>query len=89
MDKVTVHRSSVKNRNTPDFPSGFKDGVNTCCGSGAYRGEFCGYINSKLETTGKSPYQYRGMFHALSTMLWEEDPQALYKGWLPSVIGVV
>ncbi|CAL5382169.1 unnamed protein product [Camellia sinensis] len=38
--------------------------------------------------TDKSPYQYRGMFHALSTVLREEGPRALYKGWLPSVIGV-
>lgn len=39
--------------------------------------------------TEKSPYQYRGMFHALSTVLRQEGPRALYKGWLPSVIGVV
>ncbi|OIW16781.1 hypothetical protein TanjilG_05515 [Lupinus angustifolius] len=39
--------------------------------------------------TEKSPYQYRGMFHALSTVLREEGPHALYKGWLPSVIGVI
>jgi solute carrier family 25 phosphate transporter 23/24/25/41 len=39
--------------------------------------------------TEKSPYQYRGIFHALSTVLRHEGPRALYKGWLPSVIGVV
>ncbi|XP_054800136.1 mitochondrial adenine nucleotide transporter ADNT1-like [Prosopis cineraria] len=39
--------------------------------------------------TENSPYQYRGMFHALSTVLREEGPRALYKGWLPSVIGVI
>ncbi|XP_022721120.1 mitochondrial adenine nucleotide transporter ADNT1-like [Durio zibethinus] len=39
--------------------------------------------------TEKSPRQYRGIFHALSTVLKEEGPRALYKGWLPSVIGVV
>ncbi|KAJ8616250.1 hypothetical protein MRB53_035622 [Persea americana] len=39
--------------------------------------------------TEKSPYQYRGMFHALSTVLRQEGPLALYKGWLPSVIGVI
>ncbi|TQD69351.1 hypothetical protein C1H46_045116 [Malus baccata] len=38
--------------------------------------------------TENSPFQYRGMFHALSTVLREEGPRALYKGWLPSVIGV-
>ncbi|KAJ0049383.1 hypothetical protein Pint_15023 [Pistacia integerrima] len=39
--------------------------------------------------TDKSPRQYRGIFHALSTVLREEGPRALYKGWLPSVIGVI
>ncbi|GLT46627.1 hypothetical protein SLA2020_203710 [Shorea laevis] len=39
--------------------------------------------------TENSPYQYRGMFHALSTVLREEGPRALYKGWVPSVIGVM
>ncbi|QHO22426.1 mitochondrial adenine nucleotide transporter ADNT1-like isoform X2 [Arachis ipaensis] len=39
--------------------------------------------------TKKSPYQYRGMLHDLSTVLREEGPRALYKGWLPSVIGVI
>ncbi|KAJ4823820.1 Mitochondrial adenine nucleotide transporter adnt1 [Turnera subulata] len=39
--------------------------------------------------TDKSPRQYRGIFHALTTVLKEEGPRALYKGWLPSVIGVI
>ncbi|KAH0778467.1 hypothetical protein KY290_004894 [Solanum tuberosum] len=39
--------------------------------------------------TENPPYQYRGMFHALSTVLREEGPRALYKGWTPSVIGVI
>ncbi|KAL1830331.1 hypothetical protein ACET3Z_008743 [Daucus carota] len=39
--------------------------------------------------TEASPYQYRGMFHALSTVLRQEGPRALYRGWVPSVIGVV
>ncbi|KAL7597277.1 mitochondrial adenine nucleotide transporter ADNT1 [Lactuca sativa] len=39
--------------------------------------------------TDKSPSQYRGIAHALKTVLREEGPRALYKGWLPSVIGVV
>ncbi|KAA8520929.1 hypothetical protein F0562_011602 [Nyssa sinensis] len=39
--------------------------------------------------TEKSPQQYRGIAHALSTVLREEGPRALYKGWLPSVIGVI
>ncbi|GMY30492.1 mitochondrial adenine nucleotide transporter ADNT1-like [Fagus crenata] len=41
-----------------------------------------------VQTEG-SPCQYRGIFHALSTILREEGPRALYRGWLPSVIGVV
>lgn len=39
--------------------------------------------------TENSPRHYRGIFHALSTVLREEGPRALYKGWLPSVIGVI
>ncbi|GLU05936.1 hypothetical protein SLE2022_230090 [Rubroshorea leprosula] len=39
--------------------------------------------------TDQSPRRYRGIFHALSTVLREEGPRAVYKGWLPSVIGVV
>ncbi|KAF2561475.1 hypothetical protein F2Q70_00016638, partial [Brassica cretica] len=39
--------------------------------------------------TANSPYQYRGIAHALSTVVREEGPRALYRGWLPSVIGVI
>uniref|UniRef100_A0A0C9QM45 TSA: Wollemia nobilis Ref_Wollemi_Transcript_25173_1914 transcribed RNA sequence n=1 Tax=Wollemia nobilis TaxID=56998 RepID=A0A0C9QM45_9CONI len=39
--------------------------------------------------TANSPNQYRGMFHALFTVMREEGPKALYKGWVPSVIGVI
>ena len=42
-----------------------------------------------LSQTEKSSRQYRGIYHALSTVLREEGFRALYKGWLPSVIGVV
>ncbi|KAM3375958.1 mitochondrial adenine nucleotide transporter ADNT1-like isoform X1 [Capsicum galapagoense] len=42
-----------------------------------------------MDMTAKSPYQYREMFHTLSTILREEGPHALYKGWLSSFIGVV
>ncbi|KAJ7525938.1 hypothetical protein O6H91_17G074900 [Diphasiastrum complanatum] len=38
--------------------------------------------------TQESPHRYRGMFHAFSTIIREEGPRALYKGWLPSVIGI-
>ncbi|KAF9685907.1 hypothetical protein SADUNF_Sadunf03G0103300 [Salix dunnii] len=37
----------------------------------------------------KTPRQYRGIAHALSTVLNDEGPRALYKGWVPSVIGVI
>ncbi|KAM7276142.1 hypothetical protein ACFE04_018008 [Oxalis oulophora] len=39
--------------------------------------------------TANSPYQYNGIRHALQTVFREEGARALYKGWLPSVIGVV
>ncbi|CAO2819179.1 unnamed protein product [Amaranthus hypochondriacus] len=39
--------------------------------------------------TATSPQQYRGIYHALTTVFREEGARALYKGWLPSVIGVV
>lgn len=39
--------------------------------------------------TENSPHHYKGMFHALTTVTREEGVRALYKGWLPSVIGVV
>lgn len=44
---------------------------------------------SMILQTEASPRQYRGIFHALSTVFREEGARALYKGWLPSVIGVV
>lgn len=56
---------------------------------------FIFYMESMLNSadfeiqTERSPYQYRGMFHALGTVFREEGFRALYKGWLPSVIGVV
>ncbi|KAJ4956812.1 hypothetical protein NE237_013595 [Protea cynaroides] len=39
--------------------------------------------------TENTPHQYRGLFHGLKTVLMEEGPRALYRGWLPSVIGVI
>jgi hypothetical protein len=44
---------------------------------------------SMIVQTEVSPQQYRGIFNALSTVFREEGARALYKGWLPSVIGVV
>jgi solute carrier family 25 phosphate transporter 23/24/25/41 len=39
--------------------------------------------------TEDSPHCYRGMFHAFRTIIKEEGAIALYKGWVPSVIGVI
>ncbi|CAM6013906.1 unnamed protein product [Sphagnum balticum] len=39
--------------------------------------------------TEDSPHRYRGMFHAFRTIIKEEGAIALYKGWVPSVIGVI
>ncbi|KAI3935822.1 hypothetical protein MKX01_033006 [Papaver californicum] len=39
--------------------------------------------------TDMSPFQYRGIAHTLSKVLREEGLRGLYKGWLPSVVGVV
>ncbi|CAK9222905.1 unnamed protein product [Sphagnum troendelagicum] len=39
--------------------------------------------------TEDSPHRYRGMFHAFRTIIKEEGARAVYKGWLPSVIGVI
>ncbi|WVZ12879.1 hypothetical protein V8G54_017409 [Vigna mungo] len=36
--------------------------------------------------TEASPCQYREIYHALSTVLREEGPRALYKGWLPRAL---
>ena len=40
-----------------------------------------------VQETGKT--QYRGIWHAGTTIIREEGLLAVYKGWLPSVIGVV
>ncbi|MCD7450494.1 Mitochondrial adenine nucleotide transporter adnt1 [Datura stramonium] len=45
-------------------------------------------VRGRLTVQTESPYQYRGMFHALSTVLRGRS-RALYKGWTPSVIGVI
>ncbi|KAI5057580.1 hypothetical protein GOP47_0027595 [Adiantum capillus-veneris] len=36
-----------------------------------------------------SPMHYRGIFHAASMIMKEEGPLVLYKGCLPSIIGVI
>ncbi|KAL3695589.1 hypothetical protein R1sor_009665 [Riccia sorocarpa] len=39
--------------------------------------------------TADSPHRYKGMVDAFRVIIKEEGPRAVYKGWLPSVIGVV
>ncbi|KAG9156734.1 hypothetical protein Leryth_026449 [Lithospermum erythrorhizon] len=58
-------------------------------GAGACAGIIAMSATYPMDMTDKSPYQYRGIFHALSTVFRQEGPRALYRGWLPSVIGVV
>ncbi|KAJ6695332.1 SOLUTE CARRIER FAMILY 25 [Salix koriyanagi] len=65
-------------------------------GAGACAGNYChvsnlpnGHGSWSANCPDKSPRQYRGIAHALSTVLIEEGPRALYKDWVPSVIGVV
>jgi solute carrier family 25 (mitochondrial phosphate transporter), member 23/24/25/41 len=38
---------------------------------------------------GHAHQQYRGILHAYQCIVRDEGVRALYKGWLPSVIGVV
>ncbi|KAG9158424.1 hypothetical protein Leryth_013167 [Lithospermum erythrorhizon] len=58
-------------------------------GAGACAGIIAMSATYPMDMTDKSPYQYRGIFHALSTVFRQEGPRALYRGWLPSVIGVI
>ena len=42
-----------------------------------------------VQVDGKHDKQYRSMSHAARVIVKEEGVKALYKGWLPSVIGVI
>lgn len=47
-------------------------------------------VRGRLTVQGEgSSRQYKNMLHAMVTVAREEGPRALYRGWLPSVIGVV
>lgn len=66
----------------------FEDNLLTCyLASLSIKSKFNSF--SRILQTEASPRQYRGIFNALSTVFQEEGARALYKGWLPSVIGVV
>ncbi|GJP41097.1 hypothetical protein CLOM_g766, partial [Closterium sp. NIES-68] len=44
---------------------------------------------SPVQSGRKGEQRYKGMRHAAVTIVKEEGVRALYKGWLPSVIGVI
>eukprot|EP00899_Mesostigma_viride_P011019 jgi/Mesvir1/19919/Mv13190-RA.1 len=47
-------------------------------------------VRGRLSVQGDgSAAKYRGMVHAATSIIRQEGPLALYKGWLPSVIGVI
>lgn len=46
-------------------------------------------VRGRLTVQEGTKQQYRGIAHAARVIMKEEGPLALYKGWLPSVIGVV
>lgn len=46
-------------------------------------------VRGRLTVQEGRNVQYNGIVHAARTILREEGPLAFYKGWLPSVIGVV
>lgn len=46
-------------------------------------------VRGRLTVQDGTSQQYRGIWHAATSIIRDEGPLALYKGWLPSVIGVV
>jgi len=46
-------------------------------------------VRGRLTVQESGKPQYRGIWHAATTIIRTEGVLALYKGWLPSVIGVV
>lgn len=46
-------------------------------------------VRGRLTVQEGKNQQYRGIVHAARSIIAQEGPLALYKGWLPSVIGVV
>ena len=42
-----------------------------------------------VQVDGKGAKQYTSMTHAARVIIAEEGVRALYRGWLPSVIGVI
>mmetsp|Transcript_12699 Transcript_12699/g.27519 ORF Transcript_12699/g.27519 Transcript_12699/m.27519 type:complete len:330 (+) Transcript_12699:393-1382(+) len=46
-------------------------------------------VRGRLTVQEGKTGQYKGIVHATRVIIAEEGPRALYKGWLPSVIGVI
>lgn len=46
-------------------------------------------VRGRLTVQEGRSVQYNGIWHATKTIMREEGPLAFYKGWLPSVIGVI
>jgi solute carrier family 25 phosphate transporter 23/24/25/41 len=46
-------------------------------------------VRGRLTVQEAGHEQYRGIWHAAITIVRREGPTALYKGWVPSVIGVI
>jgi len=46
-------------------------------------------VRGRLTVQEGTASQYKGIVHATQVIIQEEGARALYKGWLPSVIGVV
>ncbi|KAB1219579.1 Mitochondrial adenine nucleotide transporter ADNT1 [Morella rubra] len=87
---LQLYKQQTGNENAQLTPA-LRLGAGACAGIIAMSATYpMDMVRGRLTVqTENSPYQYRGIFHALSTVLREEGPRALYKGWLPSVIGVI
>eukprot|EP00798_Chlamydomonas_sp_ICE-L_P008256 gene8256-1525_t len=46
-------------------------------------------VRGRLTVQDVKSTQYKGIVHAAQVIVAEEGPKALYKGWVPSVVGVV
>eukprot|EP00252_Welwitschia_mirabilis_P016526 TRINITY_DN3642_c0_g1_i3.p1 TRINITY_DN3642_c0_g1~~TRINITY_DN3642_c0_g1_i3.p1 ORF type:complete len:357 (-),score=59.34 TRINITY_DN3642_c0_g1_i3:361-1431(-) len=85
-----LYRRQTGNENAEHTPFS-RLGAGACAGIIAMSATYpMDMVRGRLTVqTDKSPNQYRGMCHALATVFREEGARALYKGWLPSVIGVI
>ncbi|MCL7036655.1 hypothetical protein MKW94_002405, partial [Papaver nudicaule] len=87
---LSLYRQHTGNEDAPLTPL-LRLGAGACAGIIAMSATYpMDLVKGRLTVqTDVSPFQYRGIAHTLSTVVREEGPRALYKGWLPSVVGVV